>query len=176
MCGPRSLNWDEITYDQWKRQNSGAGWIEYDIELVESYAGLLRKRSDQQGGCADASSRGCKERWAADSWFLRFDESSNPTIEDPEEAAPFTYHICRLMRESDGAIKMDQDFGPSFSWFTKDSVEYISGSYLYSQCKRFKHEAFGGAGRVSIIHSNCTFLHTVPHAFHSIAYASSGNS
>ena len=49
------------------------------------------------------------------------------------------------MRESDGANATD--IGPGFSWYNRDSVEYLAGGYLYSQCKRFKHEAFGGVGR-----------------------------
>lgn len=132
-CGPRSINWDEITYDQWKRQYS-AGWFEYDHELIEGYAGLLKKRSEQKGGCSDASTRGCKEKWAADAWFLRWNESSNPTIADYEEAAPFTYQVCRLMRESDGAN--ETDIGPGFTWYNQDSIEHIAGGYLYAQCKR----------------------------------------
>lgn len=118
-----------------------------DHELIEGYAGLLRKISDARGGCADSSMRGCKERWAADAWFLRFNESSNPTTEDYEESAPFTYQICRLMRESDGSITQNQDFGPSYTWYNEDSIEHVAGSYLYAQCKRFKHEAFGAVGR-----------------------------
>ena len=145
-CGPRSINWDEMTYDVWK-QGYSTGWFEYDHELIESYASLLKKLSEQKGGCADASTRGCKEKWAADAWFLRFNESSNPTIEDHEQAAPFTYQVCRLMRESDGSISQNIDFGPSYSWFNADSVEHVTGSYLYSQCKRWKHEAYGELGR-----------------------------
>lgn len=123
-----------ITYDVWK-QRYKAGYIEFDHELIEGYAGLLRKSSDHKGGCADASTRGCKEKWAADAWFRRFDENSNPTTDsDHETAAPFTYHVCRLMRESDGAKEVD--FGPSFSWYNSDSIEHIAGGYLYAQCKR----------------------------------------
>jgi hypothetical protein len=123
-CGPRSIDWDTITYKEWKTAHR-AGWYEFDHELIESYAGLLKKRSEQKGGCADASSRGCKEKWAADAWFLRWDESSNPTMVDYEEAAPFTYQICRLMRESDGAKEVD--IGPGFTWYNQDSIEHIAG-------------------------------------------------
>jgi hypothetical protein len=125
-----------MTYDQWRRQYS-AGWFEFDHELIEGYAGLLKKRSEQKGGCSDASTRGCKEQMAADAWFLRWNESSNPTIADYEEGAPFTYQVCRLMRESDGSVVRDHDFGPDYSWYNQDSIEYIAGgcdqiSYTYS--------------------------------------------
>ena len=123
-CGPRTIDWDQITYNEWKRKYS-AGWFNFDHDLIEGYAGLLKKRSEQQGGCADASTRGCKEQIAADAWFLRWNESSTPTTEDTEEAAPFTFAICRLMRESDGAA--DQDIGPGFTYFNADSIEHIAG-------------------------------------------------
>ena len=129
------MDWNRIAFLEWKDKYR-TGWLDYDHELIERYASLLDKRSEQKGGCADASTRGCKEKWASDAWFLRWEEGETPVLEDYEEAAPFTFHVCRLMRESGGAQDTDMDIGTGYTWYNPDSVEHITGSYLYSQCKR----------------------------------------
>lgn len=49
------------------------------------------------------------------------------------------------MRESAGAN--ETDIGPGFTWYNPDTVEHLAGGYLYAQCKRFRHEAYGEVGR-----------------------------
>ena len=68
---------------------------------------------------------------AADSWFMR-----DITLGE-EEAAPFVFQACRLMRSSDGGVL--QDIGPGYAQYAKGSVSHISGALLYDQCKRFRH-------------------------------------
>ena len=131
VCGPRGAGAEVLTYDAWK-VNFRTGWDPYDPDLIEAYAGLFAKRAGEVGG--PSSYTGGLLQLAADSWFLR-DPSGD------EEAAPFVYHACRLMRSSDGG--QDQDIGPGYSEYTDGSLSSISGGFLYAACKRFRHESIG---------------------------------
>ena len=124
VCGPRGGGAELLTYEQWKTAFR-RGWDPYDPDLFESYAGLFAKRAYEIGGAS--SYTGGLLQLAADSWFLR-DVSSD------EEAAPFVYHSCRLMRSSDGGAM--QDIGPGYSEYADGSLSYITGGFLYDMYVR----------------------------------------
>jgi len=132
VCGPRGV---ELNFVTWKSAFR-TGWDPYDPGLIEEYAGLFAKRADELGGAS--SYAGGLLQLAADSWFLR------DITTGEEEAAPFVYHACKLMRGSDGGE--DTDIGPGFSNYPQGSLSHVSGGFLYSLCKRFRHTT-GGFGR-----------------------------
>lgn len=129
VCGPRGVDLNFVT---WKNAFR-TGWDPYDPGLIEEYAGLFAKRAEELGGAS--SYAGGLLQIAADSWFLR------DITAGEEEAAPFVYHACKLMRSSDGGETTD--IGPGFSYYPQGSLSHVSGGFLYSLCKRFRHTTVG---------------------------------
>lgn len=142
VCGPRGAGAETLSFALWK-QAFRTGWDPYDPDLVEEYAGLFAKRAEELGGAS--SYTGGVLRLAADAWFLR------DITTGEEEAAPFVYQTCRLMRSSDGGEFTD--IGPGFGLYPAGSVSQITGGFLYSLCKRFRHTTVGfGNGIHDVLH------------------------
>lgn len=143
VCGPRGAGAELLTHEVWKARFR-TGWDPYDPDLIESYAGLFAKRAEELGGAS--SYTGGLLQLAADSWFLRDVVNSGD-----EEAAPFVYHACRLMRSSDGG--QTGDIGPGYSEYADGSLSFITGGFLYAVCKRHRHETIGfGRGIHDVLH------------------------
>ena len=56
------------------------------------------------------------------------------------------WSMCRAMRTSEGG--KERDIGHSFMDYAEGSQSYISGYFLYTTCKRFKHEAITDLGHL----------------------------
>ena len=77
------------------------------------------------------------------------DKVLNTRVEDPEQekAARFVYHVCRNYRHESQARGLPWDAPNDYHKLSGESVEKLSGQFLFEQCRRFKYEIFSDAGR-----------------------------
>ena len=137
LCGPRGA--EDLSFNRWKALYS-AGYAEFDLDIVQSYAGLMLKRSEQMGGAA-AGEAAALAHEAGHAWFYR-----NQALPEREQAAQFTYLMCRAWRRSD-AGQMLNDAPQRFDDFSSGSIAHITSSWAYESCKRTKFEVFGDVSR-----------------------------
>jgi hypothetical protein len=132
LCGPRGAT--DLRFNVWK-QRYAAGYAEFDVDIVQAYAGLFAKRSQQMGGAAGGEDASMAHQ-AAEAWFLR-----DPALPDTEQAAQFTYFACRIWRNSDAQQGLSDSAG-NFDEFASGSLAQISTSWAYETCKRAKQRVF----------------------------------
>ena len=137
LCGPRGA--EELSYGKWKQLYS-QGHAEFDIDIVQAYAGLMTQRSVQMGG-ASAGEDAALAQETADAWFFR-----NPELAEEDQAARFTYLMCRAWRKSD-AGQMLNDAPQRFDDFASGSLAHITSSWAYETCKRTKFRVYGDVSR-----------------------------
>lgn len=126
LCGPRGA--EALSFDRWSRRYY-AGYAEFDIDIVQAYAGHILKRADEMGRAAAGGDAALAEE-AANSWFFR-----SPELEEDRQAARFTYLMCKLWRQSD-AGQMQYDEPQRFEDFSSGSIAHITSSWAYESCKR----------------------------------------
>ena len=137
LCAARGA--EDLSFNRWKALYS-AGYAEFDLDIVQSYAGLMLKRSEQMGGAA-AGEAAALAHEAGHAWFYR-----NQALPEREQAAQFTYLMCRAWRRSD-AGQMLNDAPQRFDDFSSGSIAHITSSWAYESCKRTKFEVFGDVSR-----------------------------
>ena len=137
LCGPRGA--EDLSYANWK-QLYAQGHAEFDIDIVQAYAGLMVQRSVQMGG-ASAGEDAALAQETGDAWFFR-----NPELPEEEQAGRFTYLMCRAWRKSD-AGQMLNDAPQRFDDFASGSLAHITSSWAYETCKRGKFRVFGDVSR-----------------------------
>jgi len=137
LCGPRGA--EDLSYGRWKQLYS-QGHAEFDIDIVQAYAGLMTQRAVQMGG-ASAGEDAALAQETADAWFFR-----NPELREEDQAARFTYLMCRAWRKSD-AGQMLNDAPQRFDDFASGSLAHITSSWAYETCKRVKFRVYGDVSR-----------------------------
>ena len=137
LCGPRGA--ENLAYGTWQ-QLYAQGHAEFDIDIVQAYAGLMVQRSVQMGGAAAGEDAALAQE-AGDAWFFR-----NPELPEEEQAARFTYLMCRAWRKSD-AGQMLNDAPQRFDDFAAGSLAHITSSWAYETCKRGKFRVYGDVSR-----------------------------
>lgn len=137
LCGPRGS--EDLSFGKW-RQLYAQGHENFDIDIVQSYAGLMMQRSVQMGGAAAGEDAALAQE-TADAWFLR-----NPGLPEVDQAARFTYLMCRAWRKSD-AGQMLNDAPQRFDDFAAGSFGHITSSWAYETCKRGKFRVYGDVSR-----------------------------
>jgi hypothetical protein len=126
LCGPRGA--EDLSFNRWS-QLYYAGYAEFDIDIVQAYAGLMLKRATQLGS-SSAGEESVLVKEVAKSWFLR-----NPTLAEDKQAARFTYLMCKIWRKSDaGSVGVDAP--QLFDEFASGSLAHITSSWAYESCKR----------------------------------------
>jgi hypothetical protein len=140
ICGPRGA--EQLPFHRWSAIYTG--YQEYDLDIVQAYAGLLKERSETIGASANGKTGALMED-AANAWFER-----EPTLPETEQAARFYHDMCKLWRDSK-AGESDQDEPQRFADFASGSIEHITSSWAYETCKKSKQRVFGDASRA--IHS-----------------------
>ena len=140
ICGPRGA--EQLPFQRWSAIYTG--YQEYDLDIVQAYAGLLKERSETIGASANGNTGALMED-AANAWFER-----EPTLPETEQAARFYHDMCKLWRDSK-AGESDQDEPQRFADFASGSIEHITSSWAYETCKKSKQRVFGDASRA--IHS-----------------------
>ena len=98
LCGPRGS--EALPFAKWKA-NFPQSYVEFDVDIVQGFAGWMAKRSEEEGGAATAE--GGQALMAANAWNLR-----DPALPHEEQAASFHFHMCKAMRESDAGAKDDE--------------------------------------------------------------------
>lgn len=137
LCGPRGS--EDLSFGKW-RQLYAQGHENFDIDIVQSYAGLMLQRSVQMGGAAAGEDAALAQE-TADSWFFR-----KPGLPEVDQAARFTYLMCRAWRKSD-AGQMLNDAPQRFDDFAAGSFGHITSSWAYETCKRGKFRVYGDVSR-----------------------------
>jgi len=137
LCGPRGS--EDLSFGKW-RQLYAQGHENFDIDIVQSYAGLMMQRSMQMGGAAAGEDAALAQE-TADSWFFR-----KPNLPEVDQAARFTYLMCRAWRKSD-AGQMLNDAPQRFDDFAAGSFGHITSSWAYETCKRGKFRVYGDVSR-----------------------------
>ena len=143
-CGPRGA--ELLPHETWLKAGYTAGYERVDARIFTSFASVIIKRRseigpDERFGPAFA---------AAEGWFRARDLGDIITndeldAEERQKAAVFTQAMCRLMRSSD--IGEEQDEGPAYIDHASGDLGRIGAEFLYTQCKRFKHNTFGDVNR-----------------------------
>jgi len=126
LCGPRGA--EELPFRQW-RNLYREGHAEFDLDIVQSYAGLMMQRAVQMGG-ASAGEDAAMAQETAEAWFLR-----NPTLPETEQAAQFTYLMCKAWRKSD-AGQLEVDAPQHADDFAPGSIAHITSAWAFESCKR----------------------------------------
>ena len=137
LCGPRGA--ENFHFDRW-RVLYADGHAEFDIDIVQAYAGLFEERSVQMGGAAAGEDAEMAHE-AAKAWFFR-----DPTLPESEQAAQFYYLACRMWRRSDAGQELT-DAPQRYADFAGGSLAYISTSWAYQTCVRAKQRVFGDLSR-----------------------------
>lgn len=126
LCGPRGA--EALSFNRWSRLYY-SGYAEFDIDIVQAYAGHMLQRAEQMGGASAGEDAALAEE-AAHAWFFR-----SPELEEDRQAARFTYLMCKLWRQSD-AGQMHFDAPQRFEDFSSGSMAHITSSWAYESCKR----------------------------------------
>jgi hypothetical protein len=137
LCGPRGS--ETLPFRVWKVRYPH-GYAQFDIDITQSYAEQMMTRGTLMGLVAGGvEAEDAIE--AGEAWFLR-----DPTLPPEEQAARFTYSMCRLWRKSDAGAGLT-DAPQRYADFAPGSIAYITSAFVLESCKRFKFEVFGGASR-----------------------------
>lgn len=126
LCGPRGT--ENLPFSTWQ-QLYAVGHAEFDVDLVQSYAGMMYERSVQMGG-SSSGELGSLAAAASDAWFYR-----NQALPEEQQAARFTYLMCRAWRKSDAGKTLD-DAPQRFDDYASGSIAHITSSWAYESCKR----------------------------------------
>jgi len=138
LCGPRGS--EALPFAEWKAKFPQS-YAEFDVDIVQGFAGWMAQRSEELGGAATAA--GGQALMASDAWNLR-----DPALPHEEQAALFHFHMCKAMRESDAGAK-DDETPHQYDQFTGGSIASITSQWAFASCKRFKHEVFGDVARAA---------------------------
>lgn len=126
LCGPRGS--EQLSFAAWKTRYPH-GHAQFDIDLVQSYASEMLLRGEQLGGAAGGQS-GELAIETADSWFFR-----DQTLAHEDQAARFTYLMCKMWRESDAGAGADES-PQMHSKFASGSIASITSAWAFESCKR----------------------------------------
>lgn len=126
LCGPRGA--EELSFSRWSALYAD-GYKQFDVDIVQAYAGLMIQRAEQMGGAAGGEDAALAKQ-AGDAWFLR-----NPLLPESQQAAQFTYFMCKAWRSSDAGQGLD-DAPQRFDDFASGSIAHITSSWAYESCKR----------------------------------------
>jgi len=137
LCGPRGA--EDLSYQVWATRYPH-GYAEFDIDLVQAYAADMYVRGKQMSAAAGGESATLAME-AGISWFHR-----DPTRPQDEQASRFYYLMCRQWRHSDAGALVDES-PHRYADFTPGSVAYITSSWAFMSCKRFKYEVYGDFSR-----------------------------
>lgn len=136
LCGPRGA--EQLPFQRWSALYTGHR--DYDLDVVQAYAGLLQQRAETMDRAA-AGATGALIEDTAKAWFER-----EPTLPEADQAARFYHSACRLWRDSK-AGEAEQDEPQRFADFASGSVAQITSSLFYESCKRAQHRVFGDVSR-----------------------------
>ena len=137
LCGPRGATAD-LSFNAWRSRYTG--YAEFDVDIVQSFAGLLAARAEQMGGVAGGEDATMAKQ-AAEAWFFR-----DPSLPDEQQAAQFTYFACKIWRNSDAQQGLSDSAG-NFDQFAKGSLAQITTKWAYETCKFAKSRVFGDISR-----------------------------
>lgn len=126
LCGPRGS--EALSFAAWKTRYPH-GYAQFDIDIVQSYASEMLIRGEQLGGAAGGQS-GELAIETADAWFYR-----DQTLADTDQAARFTYLMCKMWRESDAGASADEE-PQKYSDFASGSLASITSAWAFESCKR----------------------------------------
>jgi len=138
LCGPRGS--EALPFADWKAQFPQS-YAEFDVDIVQGFAGWMAQRSEELGGAATAA--GGQALLAADAWNLR-----DPALPHEEQAALFHWHMCRAMRQSDAGANEDET-PHQYDQFTGGSIASITSQWAFASCKRYKHKVYGDIARAA---------------------------
>ena len=136
LCGPRGA--EALSFNVWKAKFPQS-YAEFDVDIVQGFAGLMAKRSDEMGGAATVG--GGEALFAANAWNMR-----DPSLPHEEQAAHFHWSMCRQMRFSDAGAGEDES-PQKFDRFSGNSVASVTSQWAFASCKRFKQKVHGDAQR-----------------------------
>lgn len=140
LCGPRTVETLNMPFAEWASRYK-AGYAEFDPELVEAYAAKMRQRAEELGGAAGGQ-KGEEVNETANAWFER-----KETLPYDEQAAQFTFMMCRMMREY--TVLQEDESPQKYSDHAVDSISYITSKWAWDSCRRFRHEVFGAISRAA---------------------------
>tara|TARA_B110000902_G_scaffold121605_1_gene142423 strand:+ start:1169 stop:1726 length:558 start_codon:yes stop_codon:yes gene_type:complete len=121
-CGPRAGDALYMSNAQWRATYTAHR--AFDSGRVQSFAGKFEQLAKDGGG----GSNGYAAQRIADAWFKR-----NVALGE-DQAGDFFRAVCRQMRiESEYT-----DIGPGFSNFSRGTMPYLLGDFLYMSCKADK--------------------------------------
>jgi hypothetical protein len=137
LCGPRGS--ENLPFRVWKARYP-LGYAKFDIDITQSYAEQMITTGTLMG--LSAGGEEAEEAMeAGNAWFYR-----DQTLPPDEQAAQFTYHMCRMWRKSDAGAELN-DAPQRYADFPPGSIAYITSSFALETCKRFKFEVFGDVSR-----------------------------
>lgn len=127
LCGPRGS--ELLSFPVWKTRFTH-GYSTFDIDIVQSYASEMLVRGQQLGG-AGGGQVGELAVECAHSWFYR-----DTSIPEEEQAARFTYLMCKMWRESDAGAVTDES-PQMYADFAAGSIAQITSAWAFESCKRY---------------------------------------
>ena len=138
MCGPRG-SVENTPFIVWKARYPH-GYAKFDIDIVQSYAEQMLTRGTFMGLSAGGQDAEDAVQ-TGEAWFER-----DQTLPPEEQAARFTYMMCRLWRNSDASDGLN-DAPQRYADNAPGSIAYITSAFMFESCKRFKFEVFGDVSR-----------------------------
>jgi len=143
-CGPRTGSALYMSNAEWRATYTAHR--NFDAGRVQSFAGKFEQLAKDDGG----GSNGYSAQRIADAWFKR------DVALGEDQAGNFFRVVCRQMR-----IESEIDIGPGFSNYSKNTMPYLVGDFLYQSCQMDKGFEMYARARIRCFPTGATLSHAL---------------